>query len=66
MIVEQVYCHRTGWHWLAQGDGYDYPIAAEGKTREEAVEGWASLFGQQYAKAQTETHISEVMYGDCP
>ena len=50
--------------YSASGDGYDYPIVAEGLTSEEAEKEFYSQYGNQYARAQTETHISEVMYGN--
>ncbi len=50
--------------YSASGDGYDQPIAAEGETRVEARDAFLSLYANQYASAQVETHISEQMYGD--
>jgi hypothetical protein len=54
MIVEQV----NDGSWLASGDGYDVPIVAEGGTRAEAVYNFTEQFGNQYALAQSKTHIS--------
>ena len=50
--------------YSASGDGYDYPIVAEGLTRVEARDAFISQYGDQYARAQTETHISDRMYGE--
>ena len=41
--------------YSASGDGYDYPIVAEGLTREEARKGFEVQFGNQYAAAQVAT-----------
>jgi len=50
--------------WLATGPGYDdIPIVAEGDTRKDAVHNFTVVFGNQYARAQTLTHISLVRDG---
>lgn len=59
MKVEQV----NDGSWLATGGGYDRPIVAEGDTRKEAVHNFTTVYGNQYAKAQTLTHISLVRDG---
>jgi hypothetical protein len=56
MTVEQV---KDG-SWLAYGDGYDRRIVAEGGTRGEARYNFEFEFGNQYAAAQTLTHLSLV------
>ena len=56
MKVEQV----LDGSWLACGDGYDIPIAAEGGTRQEAVHNFTQAYGDQYAKAQVADHLSLV------
>ena len=49
--------------WLAHGEGYDIPIVAEGGTRKEAIHNFTQAFGDQYAKAQAQTHLSLVESG---
>ena len=63
--VAEVYDHRTGWHWIAQGDGPMRPIAVEGKTRKEARTAWMSQFANQYAEMETASHYGvEHTYDD--
>ena len=50
--------------YSASGDGYDHPIVAEGFTPSKARDAYLSQYADQYAKAQTETHISDLMYGE--
>jgi hypothetical protein len=52
--VQEVFCPRRGWYWLAQGDGYNpnHSIIAEGDTREEAVKAWTEMFSRQYEEGQ--------------
>ena len=45
--------------YCASGDGYDYPIVAEGLTREEARKAFEAQYGHQYAAAQVATARSE-------
>ena len=50
--------------WLASGMGYDRPILAEGGTYKEAVYNFNEVYGQQYAAAQSLTHLSLVCNGE--
>ena len=46
--------------WSARGDGYDRPIVAEGDTRKEAMLAFTTVYGNQYAEAQSLTALSEL------
>ena len=59
MLLQEVYDHRNGWHWICQGDGPMRPIAVEGNTRAEVRQAWMDVFGQQYAEQETLTARSE-------
>ena len=59
MIAEAV----ADGSWIAHGDGYDTPIVAEGGTRQEAVHNFTQAYGDQYAAAQSATHLSLVESG---
>ncbi len=49
--------------YSASSEGYDYPIAAEGETPEAAESAHNDAYGEQYAKAQTQTALSMLSEG---
>ena len=65
MIVQEVYDHRSGWHWLAQGEGPLRPIVVEGETRAIARRHWMDQFGQQYAEQECMTANSLTWQAEC-
>ena len=56
--IQKVYDHRSGWHYVAQGEGPMRPIIAEGVTRESAEEAFLSVYGNQYAQQESLTAMS--------
>ena len=52
MNVQETWCPRRGWYWLAQGDGPLRYIICEGETRALARMYWTENFSRQYAEAE--------------
>ncbi len=50
--------------WVASGEGPMRPILIESTTRHEALQGFTTVYGQQYAEMECHTHNSEVSRGE--